>query len=92
MYLFAVIKCRCDEMPAPKPPESFTLDPHSESEEASPEHTDTNTNADLDFLTCDTSGPDPNTQAELHDLARDFNLPKTKIHLLGSRIQTMEYS
>jgi len=70
-------------MPVPKPPESYTLDSESESEEASLEDTGPSTNVDLDFSPCDTSEPHPNTQAELHDLTRDLNLPKTETQLLG---------
>ena len=52
-------------MPVPKPPESYTLDSDSESEEASPEDTGPSTNADQHFPTRDTPQPHPFTQAEL---------------------------
>ena len=68
-------------MPVPKPRESYTLDSDSESEEASLEDTGPSMNADLDFSTRDTAESHSNTQAELRDLTRNLNLPKTKTQL-----------
>jgi len=57
-----------DSMPVPKPPEPYTIDSDSESDEVSPEDTGPSMNADPDFLTCDTLQPYLITQAELFEI------------------------
>jgi hypothetical protein len=74
-------------MPVPKPQGSYTLESDSESEEVSPEDTAPSTNADPAFSTCDTLEQRLITQAELNDLVRDLDVPKTKAQLLGSRLK-----
>jgi hypothetical protein len=54
-------------MPVPKPPEPYTLDSDSESEEASPEYTRPSLNADQDFSTWYTLEPYLTTQAGEYD-------------------------
>jgi len=56
-------------------------------EEALPEGTEPSTNADPVFPTSYTSGPHLITRTELNDLFQDWDLPKTKEHLLGSRLE-----
>lgn len=41
-------------------------------------------NGDPDFSACDTAEPHMITQAELTDLVKDLDLPKTQAQLLGS--------
>jgi hypothetical protein len=76
-----------NSMPVPKPPESYTLDSDSESEETSPKDTGPSTTAHTDISTLDTSEPHLVTQAELSDLIRDLDVSKTKAQLLGSRLK-----
>lgn len=64
-----------DSMPVPKPQKSYILD--SESEETLPEDARSSMNGDPDFSACDTAEPHVITQAELTDLVKDLDLPKT---------------
>jgi hypothetical protein len=68
----------------PESQEKHTLD--SESEEASSEAS-TRMTEDQDFSAYNTTQQHLITQAELNELVRDFELPKTKAQLLGSRLQ-----
>jgi hypothetical protein len=65
-------------MPVSKPPESYTLDSHSESEEAPLEDTGPSTNADLDCSTRDTSEPHPNYSGRITRFSSRFEPPKNK--------------
>jgi hypothetical protein len=68
----------------PEPQEKYTLD--SESEEVSPEG-GTCTTEDQDFSAYSTTQQHLITQDELNEIIRNFELPKTKAQLLGSRLQ-----
>jgi hypothetical protein len=69
----------------PEPPEKYTVDSEAECK-ASP-LAGTNTGEDQDFSAYSTIQPHLITQAELNDLAPDFDLPKTKARLVGSWLQ-----
>ena len=56
-------------------------------EEALPEDTEPSANADPVFPTSYTSEPHLITRTELNDLVQDWDLPKTKAQLLGSRLE-----
>ena len=73
-------------MLVPEPQKKCTLDSESEPEEASSE-AGTRTTEDQDFSAYSTTQQHLITQAELNELVRNFELPKTKAQLLGSRLQ-----
>lgn len=60
----------------PEPSQECTLHSEPESKEASPE-AGTNTKEDQDSSSYSTTEPYLITQAELNDLVRDLDLPKT---------------
>ena len=73
-------------MPVPEPPEKYTLDSEPEFKETSP-GAGTSTKEDQDFSLYSTTEPHLVTQAELNDLVRDLDFPKTKAQLLRSRLR-----
>lgn len=67
-----------DSMPVPKPPDTYTLDSETTSEEASPD-ANASMQEDDDFSLSSSSGLQLISKAELNDLLRDLDLPKTKV-------------
>lgn len=70
----------------PEPLEKFTLDSEPESEEGTPE-VGTRATEHQDYAAYITSEQHLIARAELNDLVRNLELPKTKAQLLGSRLQ-----
>lgn len=78
-------------MPVPVPPETIITssdETESESKDPSPEAS-TSHNIPDELSSSDSASAKPHliTQADLNDLVRDLDLPKTKAQLLGSRLQ-----
>ena len=77
-----------EDLPVPVPPQQYILhsdDEPTENWEKTPQpstSTDADFTADLQFNEFHQT-----TQAELNDLIRDLDLPKSKAELLGSRLQ-----
>jgi len=62
----------------PRPPESYTLNEDTKTEEAPSEDAGPNKNDNLDFSTRDATETRRITQPELNVLFRDMDFPKTK--------------
>ncbi|KAM4043751.1 uncharacterized protein ACNLHF_014021 [Anomaloglossus baeobatrachus] len=73
------------ELPVPKAPETFS-DGSSEEEEGAWCH-EAFSSHDPDSLSATSTETHLITQSELNDLVRDLDLPKSKVELLGSRLQ-----
>ena len=83
-----------EELPIPVPPDSYNLDSdddHDDDQDSA--GLEPSTSADPDFQ-LPHSSPEPHhiSQGELNDLVRDFELPKSKAELLGSRRQQWNLS
>lgn len=81
-----------DELPVPKPRNSWTGDEEPESADSSSDHTDFIQKIENDPLFdvpgCSTSTePHRISQAELNDLVRDLHLAKSQSELLASRLK-----
>src|ERR1043165_5708572 len=77
-----------ESMPVPKPPENVNFESDSESEksasDAGPSYVKGQGSSSSNSST---EEPHLITQADLNDLVRDLDLPKSKAQLLGSRLQ-----
>ena len=77
-----------ESMPVPKPPENVNFESDSESEK-SPSDAGPSYVKGQGSSSSNSSTEEPHliTQADLNDLVRDLDLPKSKAQLLGSRLQ-----
>ncbi|XP_042233773.1 protein lava lamp-like [Homarus americanus] len=75
-------------LPIPEPPDSFSLESENEEDDGTCETCEPSTSQDPELAHSLTSSePHKITQNELNDLVRDLELPKSKVELLGSRLQ-----
>ena len=75
-------------LPVPKAPEKYTLDSDEQEIESSASSGEFPMSSQESYVaSCISHEPHFISQNELNDLVRDFELPKTKSELLGSRLQ-----
>ena len=74
-------------LPVPDAPTSVSVESDEESGEEEEKDDSAGLQSNQNFDEAHSSRPHLITQGELHDLARDLQLPKNKAELLGSHLQ-----
>ena len=82
-----------EELPIQRTPQSYTLDSdddHDDDQDSADPEPSTSADSHFELPQC-SSEPHLISQSKLNDAVRDLELPKSKVELLGSRLQQWNF-